>query len=582
MLKKIASYLGTYRRDVFWSPFAMVGEVICEMLIPALMGLLVDNGIYQSDPSYVTHLGGLMLLVAVGGFFSGCAGSYFASKASAGLAKNLRKEMFVNIQKFSFANIDRFSTAGLVTRLTTDVTNIQNASQMILRGALRAPAMIAVAMILSFLISPRLALIYLVVVILLGIFMFTTMFSASKCFRRVFARYDALNESVEENVSAMRVVKAYVREDHETTKFQKASADICLLFQQAELRLSWNTPVSNAAIYCCILLISWLGAHMIVQSTLTTGALMSLLTYCMNIMQSILFVAMIVVTMTMSEASARRILEVIDEKPSITNREGAVETVKDGSIDFDHVTFSYRQDAKEPVLKDVTLHIRSGETIGILGGTGSAKTSLVNLISRLYDVSSGSVKVGGIDVRDYDTTALRKSVSVVLQKNVLFSGTILDNLRWGDKNASDEACMQAARTACADEFIQTLPDGYRTWIEQGGSNVSGGQKQRLCIARALLLHPKVLIFDDSTSAVDTATEAKIRKNLRETMPEVTKLVIAQRISSVKDCDRILVLDNGQISGFDTHEKLLASNKIYQEVCASQMGMAEDADFDPKR
>ena len=521
MLKEIAGYLGKYKKDVCMSPFSMVGEVVCEMLIPVLMGKLVDNGIYAGNTSYVLHLGVWMLLVAVAGFFSGCAGSYFASKTAAGLSKNLRRAMFVNIQKFSFSNIDHFSTAGLVTRLTTDVTNIQNACQMILRGALRVPAMIITAMVLSFLLSPRLALIYLVAVLLLGGFMFLTMSSASKCFRRVYARYDALNESVEENVSAMRVVKAYVREDHETTRFQKASADICLLFQEAELRLSWNTPVSNAAIYCCILLISWIGAHMIVQDSLTTGALMSLLTYCMNIMQSILFLAMIVVTMTMSEASARRILEVIAEKPSITSKEDAVTEVKDGSVDFENVTFSYRDDAKEPVLKNVTFHIRSGETIGILGGTGSAKTSLVNLISRLYDVSDGSVKVGGVDVRDYDTTALRKSVSVVLQKNVLFSGTIYDNLRWGDKTASNEACQRAAETACADEFIKSFPDGYNTWIEQGGSNISGGQKQRLCIARALLLHPKILIFDDSTSAVDTATEAKIRRNLRETMPDVT-------------------------------------------------------------
>ena len=509
----------------------------------------------------------------------GIGGGVFGAKASTGLARNLRKAMYENIQTFSFSNIDKFSTSGLVTRLTTDVTNIQNAYQMMLRMAMRAPFSLIFAMLMSFYISPRLASIYLIAVVLLGVILAIIVGNATKHFNQAFPKYDDLNESVQENVSAIRVVKAYVREDYENKKFKKASENIYKIFCKAEGIVAWNSPVMSLAVYACIILISWIGAHMIVQDQLTTGQLMSLLTYCMTILMNLMMLSMIFVMITMSVASARRVCEVLEEKPELANPEKPIFEVKDGSIRFDHVNFSYKKNADTPVLKDINLEIKSGETIGIVGGTGSAKSSLVNLISRLYDVTDGRLFVGGVDVRDYDMEVLRNQVAVVLQNNVLFSGTILENLRWGDKNATEEECRKACELACADEFIQKLPDGYETYIEQGGTNVSGGQKQRLCIARALLKKPKILILDDSTSAVDTATDAKIRKAFAEEIPGTTKLIIAQRISSVEHADRIIVLNEGQIDGFGTHEELLAGNEIYREVYESQT--SGNGDFDEK-
>lgn len=582
MIKSLLKQVKEFRLPSILTPVFMIGEVICEMVIPILMGRIVDRGIYGGSMSYIVHTGLLMLGVALFGLVCGFLGAFFGAKASAGFARNLRKAMFDNIQTYSFANIDRFSPSSLVTRLTTDVTNMQNAYMMTLRMAMRAPASLIVAMIMSFIISPRLACIYLVAVLFLSVIMYFVMGSASRYFKQVFERYDLLNESVQENVSAIRVVKAYVREDHEISKFQKAAANIYLMFVKAELKVSGIAPVMMSVVYACILLISWFGAHFIISGSLTTGELMSLLTYCMNILMSLMMLSMIFVMLTMSEASARRIAEVIDEKSSLQNPENPVLSVPDGSIRFDHVDFAYNADSEEPVLKDVSLEIRSGENIGIIGGTGSAKSSLVNLISRLYDVTGGSVSVGGRDVRKYDLDTLRNAVAVVLQKNVLFSGTIYDNLRWGNKNASEEECREVCRIACADEFIDKMPEGYDTMIEQGGTNISGGQKQRLCIARALLKKPKIIIFDDSTSAVDTATDAKIRSGLRDSMPDTTKLVIAQRISSVQDCDHIIVMDDGRINGFGTHDELLQTNEIYKEVYASQVGASDDADFDEKK
>ena len=573
--------IGQYKKWTFITPVCMIGEVIAEMVIPVLMGSLVDDGVSMSNMAYVKRVGIIMLIVAIFGLFCGIAGAFTGSYAGSGFAKNLRKAMFDNVQKYSFANIDKFSPSSLVTRLTTDVTNVQNAFQMLIRMAMRAPATMIVAMVMSFIISPKLASIYLVAVIVLGALLLTIMKSATAYFQKVFERYDDLNESVQENVSAIRVVKAYVREDYEINRFQKAAVNIYQMFVKAELKLSWNSPLMSAVVYICILLISWMGGHMVIAETLTTGQLMSLLTYCMNILSSLMMLTMIFVMITMSEASCRRIAEVINEESTLHNPENPVMSVADGSIEFEHVNFSYKTDSKEPVLKDINLSIRSGESIGIIGGTGSAKSSLVNLISRLYDVTEGRILVGGVDVRDYDMDTLRNQVAVVLQKNVLFSGTILENLRWGDKNATEEQCRKACEIACADEFIDKLPEGYNTFIEQGGSNVSGGQKQRLCIARALLKNPKILIFDDSTSAVDTATDRRIREGLHEFMPETTKLVIAQRISSVQYCDRIIVMENGTINGFGTHEELLAGNDIYREVYESQYGAAADADFDEK-
>lgn len=581
MIKTILAQLKEFKLPSILTPLCMIGEVICEMIIPILMGRIVDLGINGNNLNYIIQTGIIMIVIALLGLLSGLGGAYFGSKASAGLARNLRKAMYDNIQTYSFANIDKFSTSGLVTRLTTDVTNIQNSYMMILRMAMRAPATMIVAMIMSFIISPQLASVYLIAVIFLALIMLTVMRSATKYFKEVFEKYDALNESVQENVSAIRVVKAYVREDHEINKFQKAANNIYLMFVKAESTVVKISPIMMGTVYVCILLISWLGAHMIVGGSFTTGELMSMLTYCQNILMSLMMLSMIFVMITMSEASAKRIAEVINEETSLKNPENPVMEVKDGSIVFDHVDFAYNKDSKEMVLKDINLEIKAGETIGIIGGTGSAKSSLVNLISRLYDVTNGRLLVGGRDVREYDMEALRNQVSVVLQKNVLFSGTIYENLRWGDKNATDEECKRAAELACADEFIKELPDGYDTYIEQGGTNVSGGQRQRLCIARALLKKPKILILDDSTSAVDTATDAKIRKAFAEDIPDTTKLIIAQRISSVQDCDRIIVMDNGRVNGFGSHEELLASNDIYREVYESQTGNSGDADFDEK-
>ncbi len=582
MIKTLAAQIKQYRLVSALTPLWMVGEVVCEMIIPVFMGMIVDKGIYGGDLHYIYSMGGKMIVVALFGFLFGVLGGVCGAKASTGFAKNLRKAMDDNIQTFSFANIDKFSPSSLVTRLTTDVTNLQNAYQMILRMAVRAPMSMIVAMAMSFVLSPRLASVYLIAVVILGTIIFLLMRSTTKYFKQIFEKYDLMNESVQENVSAIRVVKAYVREDHEISKFKKASANIYLMFLRAELRLAGMAPIMMGTVYICILLISWLGAHMIISSELTTGALMSLLTYCMNILMSLMMLSMVFVMITMSEASARRIAEVLEEKTTISNPEHAVTEVRDGSITFEHVDFAYNKNSEEPVLKDITLEIHSGETVGIIGATGSAKSSLVNLISRLYDVTAGKVEVGGVDVRDYDLVTLRRSVAVVLQKNVLFSGTIYENLRWGDKNATDEECRRACRLACADEFIDKMPKGYDTYIEQGGSNVSGGQKQRLCIARALVAKPKVLILDDSTSAVDTATDAKIRRAFREDIPNTTKLIIAQRISSVQDCDRVIVMDNGRINGFDTPERLLQNNAIYREVYESQTGAGGDnADFDSK-
>ena len=579
MIKTLGKELKEYKLVSVLTPLCMIGEVAAEMIIPKLMGKIVDNGIYAENMAYIFRVGFLMIVIALFGLAAGIGGAYYGSKASTGLAKNLRKAMFDNIQTFSFSNIDKFSTSGLVTRLTTDVTNIQNAYMMLLRMAMRAPATVIGAMIMSFMINPRIATIYLAAVVVLAIFMVLIMRKATVYFKEVFEKYDELNESVQENVSAIRVVKAYVREDYENDKFKKAAGNIYNMFVRAEMNVIKMGPMMTATVYVCILLISWVGAHMIVAGSLTTGELMGLLSYCMNILMSMMFLAIIFVMLTMAQASGKRIAEVLEETPDITNKADAIMAVPDGSIRFEHVNFAYNETSEEPVLKDINIDIKSGETIGIIGGTGSAKSSLVNLISRLYDVTDGVVKVGGIDVRDYDMEALRDQVSVVLQKNVLFSGTILDNLRWGDKDATKEDCIRACKMACADEFIERMPDGYETFIEQGGANVSGGQRQRLCIARALLKKPKILILDDSTSAVDTATDAKIRKAFAEEIPGTTKLIIAQRIASVQECDRIIVMDDGQVSGFGTHSELLESNTIYREVYESQTGAGADADFD---
>ena len=579
MIKTLGKELKEYKLVSILTPICMIGEVAAEMIIPRLMGDIVDNGVNGGNMAYIFRVGIMMLVIALFGLAAGIGGAYYGSKASTGLAKNLRKAMFDNIQTFSFSNIDKFSTSGLVTRLTTDVTNIQNAYMMLLRMAMRAPATGVFAMVMSFVINPRLATIYLVAVGVLAAFMVLIMSKATVYFKEVFEKYDGLNESVQENVSAIRVVKAYVREDYENDKFKKAAGNIYNMFVRAEMNVIKMGPMMTATVYACILLISWVGAHMIVAGSLTTGELMGLLAYCMNILMSMMFLAIIFVMLTMAQASGKRIAEVLEETPDITNADKPVMFVADGSISFEHVNFAYNTTSEEPVLKDINIDINPGETIGIIGGTGSAKSSLVNLISRLYDVTDGVVKVGGVDVKEYDMTALRDQVSVVLQKNVLFSGTILDNLRWGDKNATKEDCIRACKMACADEFIERMPDGYETYIEQGGSNVSGGQKQRLCIARALLKKPKILILDDSTSAVDTATDAKIRKAFAEEIPGTTKLIIAQRIASVQDCDRIIVMDDGQVSGFGTHEELLENNTIYREVYESQTGAGADADFD---
>ncbi|MDY2812439.1 MAG: ABC transporter ATP-binding protein [Dorea sp.] len=579
MIRTILSEVKEYKKVSIITPLFMIMEVIMEMIIPYLMASIIDNGVNAGNLQHIYKVGVVMIVAAAFGLFAGIMGGRFGAKASAGLAKNLREAMFNHIQTFSFSNIDKFSTAGLVTRLTTDVTNVQNAYQMVLRMFTRAPASLICAMFMAFTINSRLAMIYLAAVLILGTILFAIMWHASRYFQQAFPKYDDLNASVQENVSAIRVVKAYVREEQETSKFKKASENIYRIFVKAETNLVYNAPLMQFTVYSCILLISWIGAKMIASSQLTTGELMSLLTYCMNILMSLMMMSMVFVMITMSVASMRRISEVLNETCDLQNPEHPVMEVPDGSIEFKNVDFAYRKDSQEPVLKNINLSILSGETIGIIGGTGSAKTSLVNLISRLYDVSAGEVLVGGKNVKDYDMEALRNQVSVVLQNNVLFSGSILDNLRWGDKNATDEECQRACRLACADEFIQKFPDGYQTHIEQGGNNVSGGQKQRLCIARALLKKPKILILDDSTSAVDTATDAKIRQAFREEIPDTTKLIIAQRISSVQFADRIIVMDEGRIHGFGTHEQLLKTNEIYREVYESQT--KGGGDFDEK-
>ena len=577
MLKTLGAQIKEYKWASIATPVFMLLEVAVDTIIPLLMASIIDNGVNMGDTRHIYIMGVWMIVAALFGLLTGCLGAKYGAKAAMGFGKNLRAAMFRNIQTFSFANIDRFSSASLVTRMTTDVTNIQNAYMMLLRMAMRAPASIICAMAMSFFISPRLATIYLIDIIVLGALLLFISKAAMKYFDRAFKRYDDLNESVQENVSAIRVVKAYVREDYEKKRFSKAAQNIYDVFVKAESLVVYNSPLMQFTVYACILLISWLGAHMVVSSTLTTGDLMALLTYCMNILMNLMMLSMVFVMISLSLASARRISEVLNEQSTLHNPKEPLYDVPDGSISFKHVTFRYSDTAETPVLSDINLDIKSGETIGIIGGTGSSKSSLVNLISRLYDTDTGSVIVGGHDVREYDMDTLRNKVAVVLQQNVLFSGTILENLRWGDKNATTDECIEACKMACADDFIESFPDKYNTYIEQGGTNVSGGQKQRLCIARALLKKPRILILDDSTSAVDTATDSKIRAALAKTIPGTTKLIIAQRISSVMDADRIIVMDDGKVDGFDTHENLLKNNEIYRDVYDSQTNGGGDFD-----
>lgn len=577
MLKTLGAQIKEYKWASIATPVFMLLEVAVDTIIPLLMASIIDNGVNKGDTRHIYIMGVWMIVAALFGLLTGCLGAKYGAKAAMGFGKNLRAAMFRNIQTFSFANIDRFSSASLVTRMTTDVINIQNAYMMMLRMAMRAPASIICAMAMSFFISPRLATIYLIAVIALGALLLFISKAAMKYFDRAFKRYDDLNESVQENVSAIRVVKAYVREDYEKKRFSKAAENIYDVFVKAESLVVYNSPLMQFTVYACILLISWLGAHMVVSSTLTTGDLMALLTYCMNILMNLMMLSMVFVMISLSLASARRISEVLNEQSTLHNPKEPLYDVPDGSISFKHVTFRYSDTAETPVLSDINLDIKSGETIGIIGGTGSSKSSLVNLISRLYDTDTGSVTVGGHDVREYDMDTLRNKVAVVLQQNVLFSGTILENLRWGDKNATTDECINACKMACADDFIESFPDKYNTYIEQGGTNVSGGQKQRLCIARALLKKPRILILDDSTSAVDTATDSKIRAALAKTIPGTTKLIIAQRISSVMDADRIIVMNDGKVDGFDTHENLLKNNEIYRDVYDSQTNGGGDFD-----
>lgn len=581
MFKTLGRETKGFRLVSILTPICMIGEVIMEMIIPKLMAIIVDDGVTAGNMDVIYSVGAKMLVAALIGLFVGILGAMFGSHAATGFARNLRRGMFRNIQTFSFANIDKYSTAGLVTRMTTDVTNIQNAYQMMLRMAVRAPASMIVALFMSFTINAQLASVYLVAVILLGGALIYIMVHATNYFTGAFRKYDDLNESVQENVSAIRVVKAYVREKFEGEKFRKASENVRQLLMRAELILAWNAPLMTLAVYSCILIISWLGARLIVLSgatSFTTGDLMSMLSYCMNILMSLMMLSMVFVMITMSAASGKRVAEVLDEKSDLTNGENPVMDVKDGSVKFNNVSFAYKKNG-EKALENINLDIKSGETIGIIGGTGSAKSSLVQLLPRLYDVTEGSVEVGGVDVRKYDLDTLRNSVAMVLQKNELFSGTIAENLRWGNPDATDAEIEEACKQACADEFIERFPDKYETYIEQGGSNVSGGQKQRLCIARALLKKPRILILDDSTSAVDTATDAKIRHSFAEKIPGTTVFIIAQRISSVENADHVLVLDNGCISGYDTPENLLKTNAIYQEVYNCQT--KGSGDFDEK-
>ena len=577
MIKKLASHLGEYRRAAILTPMFSALEAVMDILLPTIMAFIIDLGIEKGDMNAIVKYGLLTFAVAAIALLLGVLAGKYAAEASTGFAGNLRDAMYENIQHYSFSNIDKFSTAGLVTRMTTDVTNLQNAFQMMERMCVRAPVHLVFALIMAFSIGGPLALIFVVAIAFLLAVLASIMVPTFKIFDRVFKNYDNLNSSVQENVSAIRVVKSFVREGFENEKYTKACEGLYQQFVNAESRLSFNNPVMLTAIYGCNIALSWFGAKYILHGALTTGQLNALFGYIMNILMALMMLSMAFVMISMSAASAKRIVEVLDEKTDLPPAKAPVQEVKDGSIRFDHVTFKYKHGSGQPVLNDITFDIKPGETLGIIGGTGSAKSSLVQLIPRLYDAESGTVSVGGVDVRDYDLNVLRREVSMVLQKNVLFSGTILDNLRWGSENASEEECIRVAKLACADEFIERFPDKYNTWIEQGGSNVSGGQKQRLTIARALLRKPKVLILDDSTSAVDTATDAKIRKAFREEIPGTTKIIIAQRISSVQDADRILVLDNGQINGLGTHEELLKNNAIYQEVYNSQTQGGGDFD-----
>ena len=585
MGKKLAAQVKQYKKEALLSPLCTIGCVILEILIPYLTASIIDKGIALGNMAHVAKVGVIMAAMALAAMFFGVTANRLSAKASTGFAANLRSAMFENIQRFSFANIDKFSTAGLVTRLTMDVSQIQMSFQMILMVCTRAPVTLIVALVMALSINARLSMIFLFVMVILFIALFILVPMSMRYFKQMFKKYDVLNATIKENVGAIRVVKSFVREEHEHGKFTKAAQDVFHNSVSAEKIISLNGPIMTGCVYTCILLISWFGAQMIVHKTgLTTGELTSLLSYVMNILFSLMMLSMIFVMLSHSIAAAQRVNEVLEEQSDIISPENAVMQVKDGSIDFENVSFAYRLTGEgKPVLSDIDLHIRSGETIGVIGGTGSSKSSLVNLISRLYDVNSGCVKVGGVDVRDYDVEALRSEVSVVLQKNVLFSGTILDNLRWGDPDASEEECRQACILACVDEFIQGFPDGYNTRIERGGANVSGGQKQRLCIARALLRKPKVLILDDSTSAVDTATDAKIRAALSTYLPETTKIIIAQRIASVQDADRVLVMDEGRVSAFDTPQRLLEISDIYREVYESQnQGGSGDFDEDAKK
>ncbi|MEY8521626.1 ABC transporter ATP-binding protein [Lachnospiraceae bacterium 38-10] len=584
MIKTLAAQMKQYKLPSFLTPFFMALEVVVDILLPRTMGALIDKGIQTGSMPDIYRYGGYMLLLAFLGLLFGVLAGKYAAQASSGFACNVRDAMYTNIQKFSFSNIDKFSTAGLITRLTTDVTNLQNAYQMVIRMCFRAPLTLIFSLVMAFSISARLSMVFVAALAILVVLLGLIISRAMKYFNEVFEKYDDLNASIQENVSAIRVVKAFVREEHENEKFKAAAGGIYKMFVRAETVVANNGPVMMLAVYSCMLSLSWLAAQMITAGSLTTGELTTLFSYVMSILMSLMMLSMIFVMLTLAAASARRVVEVLNETPDLVSPENAVMEVPDGSVDFDAVYFSYSRantssenNSSDQVLNHIDLHIRAGETIGIIGGTGSAKSSLVNLISRLYDVSAGSVKVGGLDVRRYDLDTLRNEVAVVLQKNILFSGTILDNLRWGDKNATLDDCRRVCRLACADEFIEQFPDGYETYIEQGGSNVSGGQKQRLCIARALLKKPKILILDDSTSAVDTATDARIRQAFREEIPGTTKFIIAQRISSIQDADRIIVLEDGRIDGFDTHENLLQNNAIYREVYESQTKGGGDFD-----
>ena len=577
MIKTLAKCIGKYKKESIITPIFTAVEVFLEILIPFITASIIDKGIQAGDMRKVGIYGGIMLIIAFLSLFCGIQAGKYGAAASTGFACNLREKMYENIQTFSFSNIDKFSTAGLVTRMTTDVTNVQNAYQMIIRSVVRAPLMMICSITMCVIISPRLSIIFFVALIFLGFVLFFIIYKVTPIFTSGFEKYDELNASVQENISGIRVVKAFVREDHEKKKFNKAADNLYKTFVKAESFLAFNNPTMMLVVYGCIVALSWFASHYIVSGSITTGNLTSMFSYVMSMLMSLMMLSMIFVMVSMSAASARRISEVLNEKADLANPEKPYEEVEDGRIDFNHVNFSYRKNSTEDTLHDIDIHINAGETIGIIGGTGCGKSSFVSLISRLYDVTEGSVCVGGKDVRTYDMDVLRNQVAVVLQKNVLFSGTILDNLRWGDDNASYEDCVEACKQACADEFIERMPKKYDTWIEQGGTNVSGGQRQRLCIARALLKKPKVLILDDSTSAVDTATDAKIKQAFAQKIPGTTKLIVSQRISSIQDADRIIVLEDGKVSGFDTHKNLMENNKVYREICEVQMQGGGDFD-----